>query len=121
MISWIILFVLITSVCAYFRTSLLLWSAAVALGIITIQFCPEYGNVELSLIWVIYFGVVIPLNVSSLRKGLISKPLFNGMADKMPTISKTEQEALDAGDVWWEAELFSGNPDCSRIRTLPAP
>ena len=121
MISWIILFVLITSVCAYFRTSLLLWSAAVALGIITIQFCPEYGNVELSLIWVIYFGVVIPLNVSSLRKGLISMPLFNGMADKMPTISKTEQEALDAGDVWWEAELFSGKPDFSRIRTLPAP
>ncbi|NOQ90349.1 MAG: acyl-CoA dehydrogenase, partial [Gammaproteobacteria bacterium] len=37
------------------------------------------------------------------------------------TISQTEQEALDAGDVWWEAELFSGKPDFNFIKNLPKP
>lgn len=43
------------------------------------------------------------------------------MKKVMPNISQTEQEALDAGDVWWEAELFSGNPNFDVIRDLPKP
>jgi acyl-CoA dehydrogenase len=33
----------------------------------------------------------------------------------LPVISKTEREALDAGTVWYEGELFSGNPDFKRL------
>ncbi len=33
----------------------------------------------------------------------------------LPEISKTEQEAIDAGTVWIEGELFSGKPDFKRI------
>ncbi|MDX1420367.1 MAG: acyl-CoA dehydrogenase [Rubricoccaceae bacterium] len=35
--------------------------------------------------------------------------------DFLPTISATEQEAIDAGTVWVEGELFSGKPDFSKI------
>jgi acyl-CoA dehydrogenase len=101
--------------------SLLLWSVLVALALVAMHYVPGIGNATLALLWVIYAAVVIPLNVHILRKNLVSTPLFKGMARAMPTISQTEQEALDAGDVWWEGELFSGKPDFKKIRSLPKP
>jgi acyl-CoA dehydrogenase len=35
-------------------------------------------------------------------------------------MSRTEREALAAGGVWWDAELFSGRPRWERLRALPA-
>ncbi len=121
MLMWIGIFILITAIAVYFRISLLLWSVLVALGLGAMHYVPGVSTAALSLLWVIYAAVVIPLNVQLLRKNLISNPLFNGMARAMPTISQTEQEALDAGDVWWEGELFSGKPDFRKIRSMPGP
>ncbi|NNL06214.1 MAG: acyl-CoA dehydrogenase [Gammaproteobacteria bacterium] len=121
MLLWIGLFILITAVAVYFRVPLLLWSLLVALGLVAMHTVPGIGSASLALLWLIFAAVVIPLNVPMLRKNLISTPLFNGMGKAMPTISQTEQEALDAGDVWWEGELFSGKPNFKKIRTLPKP
>lgn len=121
MLMWIGLFILITAVAVYFRISLLLWSVLVALGLGAMHYVTGVGTATLSLLWVIYAAVVIPLNFQILRKNFLSNPVFKGMARAMPTISQTEQEALDAGDVWWEGELFSGKPDFSKIHSLPAP
>lgn len=121
MLIWIGLFVVITAIAVYFRISLLLWSIMVALGLAAMHYLPGASAATLSLLWLIYAAVVIPLNVPALRKNLISKPLFSGMAKVMPTISQTEQEALDAGDVWWEGELFSGKPDFHKVRSIPRP
>jgi hypothetical protein len=33
----------------------------------------------------------------------------------LPAMSDTEREALEAGDVWWDADLFTGNPDWSKL------
>ncbi|MDH5484972.1 MAG: acyl-CoA dehydrogenase family protein, partial [Gammaproteobacteria bacterium] len=73
------------------------------------------------LLWAIFLAVVVPLNLPHIRQKYISQPMLDFMRQAMPSISQTEQEALDAGKVWWEAELFSGNPDFSKIRELPAP
>jgi len=39
----------------------------------------------------------------------------------VPSLSRTERDALEAGNVWWEGELFSGKPDWRRLIELPAP
>jgi len=121
MLTWLGLFILITAVAVYFRISLLLWSGLVAAGLLGLHYLPGVGNATLTFLWVLYAAVVIPLNFKLLRRELISKPLFSRMAKVMPSISQTEQEALDAGDVWWEGELFSGKPDFSKIASLPKP
>jgi len=121
MLMWLGLFALISAVAVYFRMSLLLWSLMVAAGLIGMHYVPGVGAATLAVLWVIFAAVAIPLNFQLLRKNLISKPLFRGMANVMPSISQTEQEALDAGDVWWEGELFSGKPDFETIRSLPKP
>ena len=37
-----------------------------------------------------------------------------------PQMSPTEQEALQAGTVWWDKDLFSGNPDWNKLLSFPA-
>lgn len=41
-------------------------------------------------------------------KHLITKPIMKAFKKALPKISQTEQEALDAGEVWWDGNLFSG-------------
>jgi acyl-CoA dehydrogenase len=57
----------------------------------------------------------------SLRRDLITKPIFAWAHKALPPMSDTEREALEAGDVWWDADLFTGNPDWSKLlATAPA-
>ncbi|CSB59827.1 Acyl-CoA dehydrogenase%2C short-chain specific [Vibrio cholerae] len=39
----------------------------------------------------------------------------------LPAMSQTEKEALEAGTVWWEAELFKGKPDWKKLHNIQAP
>src|SRR5690606_13205094 len=39
--------------------------------------------------------------------------------DAMPSLSETERQAIDAGDVWWDAQLFSGKPDWDAMLKVP--
>lgn len=59
--------------------------------------------------------------MSSFRARAITKPIFKWAKGVLPGLSKTESEALNAGEVWWEAELFSGNPDWSKLRNVKSP
>ncbi|MBV6306676.1 acyl-CoA dehydrogenase [Candidimonas humi] len=55
------------------------------------------------------------------RKRWITEPLYRKARAAMPSLSPTEREAIDAGDVWWDAELFSGAPDWqSLLEVAPA-
>jgi acyl-CoA dehydrogenase len=57
----------------------------------------------------------------SFRRDFISKAIFAWARGVLPAMSNTEREALEAGDVWWDADLFAGNPDWSKLlATAPA-
>ena len=51
----------------------------------------------------------------SFRRDTITKPIFALARGVLPAMSDTEREALEAGDVWWDADLFTGNPDWSKL------
>jgi len=59
--------------------------------------------------------------VKPLRRLLISNRLFSIYRKVMPRLSTTEREALEAGTVWWDAELFSGKPRWRRLLRQPPP
>ena len=72
--------------------------------------------------WWIALGIVaLVLNVAPLRRALVSAALLAPFRRALPQMSPTEREALEAGTVWWEGELFSGQPDWARLHGLPAP
>ena len=65
--------------------------------------------------------LVALLVVRPLRRALISAPLFAAYKKILPQMSDTEREALEAGTVWWEGELFCGNPDWRKLHAYPKP
>ena len=50
-----------------------------------------------------------------LRRDHLSKPLLAWVRSRLPKLSETETEALKAGDVDWDGELFSGRPDWQKL------
>ena len=73
------------------------------------------------LILLVTIGVSILLNHPRWRQQLLIKPMYHMLRKSMPTISKTEQEALEAGTTWWEKELFSGRPDWHQFSAIDLP
>ena len=65
--------------------------------------------------------LVLLLGFPRLRQRLVSRPLLKQFRRVIPPISQTEADALNAGTVWWDAELFSGHPDWDRLLLMPPP
>jgi acyl-CoA dehydrogenase len=68
------------------------------------------------LIEVFLPGVVLAvLAIPAVRRAAISAPVYRIVKTILPRVSRTEQEALDAGTVGWDAELFSGKPRWDKL------
>ena len=74
----------------------------------------------LVLLWV-SFGLLVSLNIPEIRRNYYSARILKLYRVLLPKISKTEQEAIDSGSIWWDAELFSGNPNWEVLRSNPKP
>lgn len=114
-VVWFVILLLILSTLAYHRASLIVTfiSVVVFMSFLTIA---QKSNVLGSVFyWTILLNICLPLLISKCRQRLISKPLLLKYQQKMPSISRTEQEALNAGTVGWEGDLFSGNPDINQL------
>ncbi|NVZ62538.1 acyl-CoA dehydrogenase [Pseudomonas gingeri] len=86
----------------------------VALGI----FVHGHGWLKLVL-WLILAAVALPLLLPDLRRRLFTAPLFAWFQKVLPPMSETERDAIDAGTVWWDGELFSGRPDWNKLLAYP--
>ncbi len=69
----------------------------------------------------IYVVLALALAVPALRRKLISDGVLAAFRKLMPPMSQTERDALEAGTVWWDGELFSGRPDWQRLLDAPRP
>ena len=99
----------------YRGAPLWLWAIAGALAL--------YGFDLPLWAWGIFGLMALVGNVPILRQTIFSGPvmrLLNAL-NFLPTISETEQTAIEAGNVWVEGELFSGKPDFKRIINEPYP
>ncbi len=78
----------------------------------------------LSLFYIVISLVAIAgliFTVPYLRRLIVSNQILKIFRKMLPQISQTEQEALDAGTVWWEGDLFSGKPDWNKLLAYPKP
>jgi len=71
--------------------------------------------------WILLLVVAVFYANDGWRKQFLSAPLLGFFKKALPKINQTELEALEAGDVWWEAELFQGNPDWDKMLAYPKP
>ena len=118
---WFGLFVFTLGLTFYLRWSLLAGSLLLAALLIVWGLWGGAGAGPQALAWVVFLAIAVPLNVPSLRRAWLTDPLFKRFCKIMPAMSATEREALEAGSVWWDGELFSGMPKWSKLMETPAP
>ena len=100
-----------------FRT----WTGIIAATLLVLTFIGSYPTALMLLLWIVFLPIAIILNVDTLRRQMLSGPVLKSIRKKLPPMSDTEREAIEAGTVWWEAELFRGNPDFSQLHAYPKP
>ena len=93
-----------------------LWLLAVGLTYPGAVIANHFGAQFLLLI-LFAIGILI---VPSIRVTLFTKPLYKIMRKSLPPIGVTESIALEAGSVWWDAELFQGDPNWKELTELEA-
>jgi acyl-CoA dehydrogenase len=99
-------------VCGFFRLPLIAWSAAF------LVLATATASVTLiALVLIIAAAVNIPF----IRGKLMTDRVLALYRRILPEMSQTEKEAIDAGTVWWDGDLFSGRPDFDKLLAVPEP
>ncbi|HET6756618.1 MAG TPA: acyl-CoA dehydrogenase [Burkholderiales bacterium] len=116
---WLVLSLAVALTLAYSQASGLIYGGATLL--LAIGASTAGASWWLALILWLAFLVSIPLNITELRRKFVTDPLLEWFKKVLPSVSQTEQEALDAGTVWWDGELFGGAPDWDKLLAYPRP
>jgi acyl-CoA dehydrogenase len=114
-----LLFVLAVVYLAYRRLPLLIYTLTFTALLAGYLLLGNPSGIWQGVLWLV-LALLWLLNLRPLRKALLSRPFLRAYLRLLPTMSATEREALEAGTVWWDGELFSGNPDWSKLRASPA-
>lgn len=114
-LAWIVFFLVVVGALSFNRASLAVWTIGIALFLLLCSYFSPFHVAVLTVFWVIFAAIFIPLNIRPLRRMLLSQYIFKIYRKVMPALSDTEREALTAGNVSYEAELFSGMPDWDKL------
>jgi len=117
---WLIIILGVSLTLAYKRVELKTSTAALGAILVIYTILSDGGTLWVVILWVIFISLAI-LNVESLRREHITIRVLEVFRNMLPSLSKTERNALEAGSVWWEGELFSGMPNWQKLTELPAP
>jgi acyl-CoA dehydrogenase len=119
-VGWLALFLGAICVLAYRRSSLMVSSVVLLLLLLfywAVGSAPAWWKILVS----VPFAVLFLINVRPLRVRLVTRPFMKKYRKLLPAMSATEREALDAGTVWWDGELFTGIPNWSKLMSAKAP
>jgi acyl-CoA dehydrogenase len=119
-VGWLVLFLAAIFILAYRRASLAA-STGVLLALFAVYWAlgaaPNWWKVAVS----VPFALLFLFNVRPLRIRLLTRPFMKKYLKLLPAMSSTEREALDAGTVWWDGELFTGGPNWQKLMSAKAP
>src|ERR1700744_1453606 len=119
-VGWLVLFVGAICILAYRRASL----AASPAGLLVLL--AVFWGVGAAPTWwkslvSVPFAILLLLNIRPLRIRLLTRPFMKKYRKLLPAMSSTEKEALDAGTVWWDGELFTGGPNWRKLMASKTP
>jgi acyl-CoA dehydrogenase len=105
---------------AFFRATVVSWVLAI---MVIVPVVAVQARLSEAILWVVYFllfSFIVLFGVPYLRRTVVTAAVLKIFRKILPPISATEQEAIDAGTVWWDGELFSGYPDWDKLLAYPA-
>ncbi|MDO3388096.1 acyl-CoA dehydrogenase [Gilvimarinus sp. SDUM040013] len=113
----LVLFVALLTVVLYYQPGLIVSSVALIVGL----FGLTYLSGAMWLILIPVAALLVLLNLTPVRRKLITEPAYQFLQKAMPPMSVTEREAMEAGTTWWEKDLFSGKPDWKKFVNIELP
>ncbi len=111
---WCIAFFAIIITCAYFALRLLFSTLILAAYLLLLTIYCDY-QITFLILDAVFIILAAIFNIHSLRREVITKILFKYARKLVPSLSKTESEALKAGTVSFEGDLFCGRPDFNKL------
>ena len=121
MIWWLLALVAVAGTLAYRAAGAWTWAAALAFMLWLAKTYAALPSAVISGLWVVLIVVTVLTVPTVLRRKVLGAPLLALFRRILPQVSQTEQEALDAGTVWWDGDLFSGKPDWKKLLAFPKP
>lgn len=124
-LAYLLVIVTMAIALAMRRSPLWVWALFAALVLFIWQLGLPFGQLRwplsgwLGVLAWVPVAVLAALVIPSVRRALIIGPVFRQVKNVLPRISDTEAQALNAGTVGFDAELFSGEPDWEKLRALP--
>lgn len=106
---------------AYLSVPIIVWTTAIGLVLIGLTLFGHMGFFLLFMSWILFIAAAGFANLKNLRMKYFTEPLVKILQKQMPPISQTEREAIEAGNVWWEKDLFCGRPDWKKLLSIPEP
>ncbi len=117
---WFAVFLIGALVLAYQRASLLTATASYGGALLLYSWFGNGSLAWLIVLWLVLAGMVL-LNIDAFRMRFISRPFLRQYRRMLPSMSQTEKDALEAGTVWWDGELFTGGPDWDKLLSAAPP
>ncbi len=109
--------ILVLGACLYHRTSLLSGLASLTATMLVLSVLGLVGSVS----WLLFVALAAVISLAPIRQTLVSAKALKLFKSVLPAMSQTEKEALEAGTVWWEADLFKGKPDWQKLHRIAKP
>lgn len=120
LICIIILFGLVF-LAAFYQLTAIVWTVLIGIALLSLSIFSHLSWLFLALCWLIFIATASFANLTNLRQRYIIQPLLSKLRKQLPAISETEKEAIEAGNTWWEKELFCGRPQWKSLFQIPKP
>ncbi|MFW9269347.1 acyl-CoA dehydrogenase [Pseudomonas sp. NR3] len=119
LLLWILVLVVGVAWLAHRRTAPLPALGIVAVYLLVMGTASHAPGWLMLVLWLVLAAIAAPLLLPDLRRKYFSAPMFDWFQKTLPPMSQTERDAIDAGTVWWDGELFSGRPDWDTLLAYP--
>jgi acyl-CoA dehydrogenase len=119
-VLWLLLLIGGALFLAYHRVSLRVATIVGGIALVAYSLIGSGSLPWMMLLWGTFIAMAL-LNVDALRMRYVTKPFLMVYRRMLPTMSDTEREALEAGTVWWDGELFTGKPDWPKLLSAKPP
>ena len=108
-------------VAAFYQLAEIVWTALIGIPLFLMSLFGCLSVPAMIIIWPVFLFAAVVANQHTYRQRYIIRPLLPLLQKQLPSISATEREAIEAGDTWWEKELFCGRPQWKTLLDLPRP
>ena len=108
---WFILVLVIAALAlVYVQARASWWLAFMIVWVAAAHVSGAAGPVATTLLAIVFVLPALVLTIKPLRRTWLTKPVLDIFRKILPEMSPTERDAIEAGTVWWDAQLFSGRP-----------